>query len=926
MKIENIDNECTGCGACFCCCPTDAITMQTDSEGFLYPRIDSKKCITCEKCDSVCPILSPLNHPERHKPDCYAMWADDETRSKSTSGGVFSLVAQYVLSREGFVSGAVFDDDYHNVRHIIANEPEEIELLRKSKYIQSDTGEVFREIEKLLKKDKIVLFCGCPCQVVGLKKYLANNYDNLITMDFVCHGVPSSLVWRSFLEEVLESRTLTAVDFKSKEFGWCPNLHLEFDDGFSYVELRDGLFFKSYLKNYNLRKSCYSCHYANTNRHSDITVGDFWGIEKYDAALNDNKGTSLILVNSMKGLDILEHIKPTCQRLVQTPLSAALVGNGNFLHSSKVDPDKRSRFFSHITTSKFSECLEHAEGERFDIGLVGWYYNMNFGGALTFYALHQTLRRLGYSVAVVAEPNMKSDSNQTMQLVGETYHYTEQYSFSDISNLNRIIDSFVVASDQLWNYKYAKDYTQHYVLDFVSLDKKKISYATSFGQNDFTFPNDEKGVKEKNSFQTNLQHFDAVSVREESGVDLANQLGVSARVVVDPVFFLSQKDIDELIAKKPRGDNSAKPEAPENINKPFVFAYLLDPDQEKLDFIHSIASKKMLEIVIIVGPAKSGNRPMFLVSPQELWHDADWTDFLFCMKNANFVFTDSFHGVCFSILLNKPFISNPNPKRGHARFESLLPQLGLMNRFLHSISDFDDSLLESIDYTKINAQIKEQSAISLQWLKSALGGITSRTQETERLEGLDESLKKIKMKGNVCINIDPTAQINIHPDAILVAGANLRKGSNAETYITLYESSRLEVKGNFEVFFGCDIELKKNAILTLGASFINSHSQILSAKEINIGDGCVISRNCAIYDSDFHAILDSQNKPINNSQPVNIGNHVWIGRSATILKGVTIGDGAIVAAGAVVNKDVPPYCMVAGVPAKIIKTDIKWQR
>lgn len=303
-------NECSGCHACFNICPKNCISMETDKDGFLQPKINNAECIECSLCRKVCPIIN--QHEKNPIGTAYACINKDKIiREESSSGGIFTLIAEWILKKDGVVFGAAFDR-FFNVRHIAVTDIRDLSLLRGSKYVQSTIGTTYSEAKLLLEQGKYVLFTGTPCQIAGLNSYLRKDYDNLMTLDIICHGVPSPKVWKNYIEYLKKkfSSNVRKCFFRNKETGWKQfSVSMEFENDARYNQIfQKDLYMQSFLRNLCLRESCYNCHSKGLERESDITLGDYWGIENIHKEMFDDKGVSLVIVNSNKGQKIFDEI------------------------------------------------------------------------------------------------------------------------------------------------------------------------------------------------------------------------------------------------------------------------------------------------------------------------------------------------------------------------------------------------------------------------------------------------------------------------------------------------------------------------------------------------------------------------------------------------------------------------------------------
>lgn len=321
-------HKCCGCTACVSACPKNCISMSADREGFLYPVVDSVKCIDCGLCEKVCPVLHPVNNET--EPLVYAAINNNEAvRMQSSSGGIFTLIAEYVLEHGGVVFGACFDSDW-NVIHDYTETKDGLARFRGSKYVQSHVGICFTQVKTFLDSGREVLFSGTPCQVAGLKNYLRKPYSNLFTVDLVCHGVPSPEVWRRYLQEAVcrvygikkknvinLGEYISDISFRAKDKGWKKyNIKIIFRNGkVEMMPFFENSYMNVFLSDLSLRPSCYACPTKLHHVQSDITLADFWGVNEIKPDIDDDKGCGLILINCEEKLDFL--YKMNCQLLQQ---------------------------------------------------------------------------------------------------------------------------------------------------------------------------------------------------------------------------------------------------------------------------------------------------------------------------------------------------------------------------------------------------------------------------------------------------------------------------------------------------------------------------------------------------------------------------------------------------------------------------------
>lgn len=357
-------SKCCGCCACVDVCAHHAITLKTDIEGFWYPEVDKDKCVDCGLCEKVCPELHILdlkkNDFEKPAHTIAAINKNMSVRWDSTSGGAFSALADVMYAQGGYVSGAVYNDDF-SVSNYISNNQEDLKRLRSSKYLQSKAEGLYKQIRDLLRNGEKVLACGTPCQMAALRSFLRKDYDNLTIVDFICRGVNSPKVYRKYLDS-LERKyggKVVYVKAKNKELGWR-NLtrKVVFDNGKVYYGvLMDDDFRRGYHTNVFCRPSCYHCQYKGFPRMADITIADYWGIENVDKNLDNNIGTSMILLNSKKGIEYFEQAKEKFE-WKETRFESILPGNIALrkpIQPAKID---RKAFFEDLDNGTFDDVVK----------------------------------------------------------------------------------------------------------------------------------------------------------------------------------------------------------------------------------------------------------------------------------------------------------------------------------------------------------------------------------------------------------------------------------------------------------------------------------------------------------------------------------------------------------------------------------------
>lgn len=350
---ENNKKDCCGCTACASACPKNCISMVCDSEGFKYPKIDSKLCVDCGICEKVCPVINSEKNEELPEKAYIVRNTNPEIVKNSTSGGAVTAFCEEILSKNGIIFGGAFDKDFE-VKHMSAEKTEELKIFRSSKYVQSDLTDTFQRVKKSLDDGRYVMFTGTPCQVEGLLKYLKKPYEKLFTVDFVCRAVPSPLVWKKYKELKTKkyNSEITYANFREKTYGYhSANLTLRFANGKKSIEnTKTDYMLKSFFDGMCSRPSCNDCAFRKVKRVSDLTVFDCWDITRYVPDLaDDDKGYTAVIVQSEKGSQMLKDVN---KKLIMYKADVdTLIKNDGFMAVQNPDVHpKRSQYFEMLNS------------------------------------------------------------------------------------------------------------------------------------------------------------------------------------------------------------------------------------------------------------------------------------------------------------------------------------------------------------------------------------------------------------------------------------------------------------------------------------------------------------------------------------------------------------------------------------------------
>ena len=697
--IEIAKEDCCGCAACANICPTGAVSMAADAEGFLYPRVDADKCTQCHLCEHTCPALAPQKHKNTAKPLCFAACnADDEIRKRSSSGGVFTLLAGEILKNGGAVCGAAFDEASH-LRHIIIDDEKELPRLCGSKYVQSEIGSVFADIQRRLKQGQEILFVGTPCQAAGLRAYLRKEYDTLYIADLVCHGVPSAAVFERYLKETVENcRQVSEISFRDKSNGW-KQLTLCVKDGDQEIlkeKASENSYMNGFLGNLFLRPSCSSCKYTSCSRIGDITLGDFWGIHVLKKKLDDDKGTSLLLINNRKGRELLEKIRPQLRICEERPLKDAVKGNPVLSYPCRAHAG-RSAFFNLFSSQEkpVADMIEECLGKR-KVGIMNFHYsNVNFGAVMVPFALCKAVRQLGYQPEVInfVPDDFLNDKSGFEDFRNKFMVRTKLCrTKADLERQSKNFERLIVGADQVWRWTY----NGKYMLNWAYGNKTLISYAPSFGSD--IYEGKEEEIKAGREL---LARFDAVSVREKSGVKICKDIfKINAEQVLDPTLLLNAEDYQEII-----DNEQIKP-----VGRKYIGFMLLD-EEKAAEIKQEQILPELKKDYLFVDVLRDGNGKFNTVGT---WLDR--------MKNAEYIIADSFHACVFAILFKKPFVCITRDFGGNSRIESLFDTLHISRgRFCKNLQEIrTEDLQTPIDYPEVYRYLEENRRQSRAYLEKAL--------------------------------------------------------------------------------------------------------------------------------------------------------------------------------------------------------------
>ncbi len=658
--------------------------------------------------------------------------AKNSIREKSTSGGVFPVIAYDFIKNDGFVAGAVFDKDWA-VKHIVSDKQEDIDKMKGSKYLQSDIGNCYIQIKEILNQGKKVLFTGTPCQVAGLKSYLKTDYDNLFCADIICHGVPSKKVFHKYLNENFDINKITNINFRPKyQYGWsCKNISVNTEEKEYNIDIQDCDYFNAFLKDILFRKSCYICPYNKLPRQGDITMGDFWRINKYSKKYDDKLGTSVLLVNSKKGKFLFNCLKKNAKLIKKVPIKYALEGNPQLY--KPVDYKKeRSDFYNKLDKLSFKDNKNLLLDDKCDAMVLNLWFAANYGAILTCFGLQYLLEKLNVNAKIINfTPSFSSkliySGSMSEKFAKKYFKLTKPVvTIQDFINLNKYCSTFIAGSDQIWSKQIMESHSgaavkNIWLLGFCNSTSKKISYAASLGTGI-----EKDNYEQKELFRHYLPQFDALSIREFEGQkDVKDNFDIESVRIIDGAFHIPLSILDEMTNKY-------------KTNEEYIAYYDLPNIKH-----YNNQYKQALAI---------SNKLNIPLKKMEYNIETSVEEWLAFIKNSKYVISSSYHAIVFAIIFNKPFTQIMSAK-SQSRFNTLFKVLEIPNNSISPFVEAEnipfDKIFVKYDWEKINKNIEREIIKAEEWVKNAL---SMPAKDKNKFETLNYTMLKLESLKNLILH------------------------------------------------------------------------------------------------------------------------------------------------------------------------------
>lgn len=713
--MRKVNDICCKCGACINTCAVKAIKMEKDKL-FEHAYIDEKHCVNCKQCYKVCPYNKKylVNDPKIY----VGRLKNDEDIKKSSSGGIFGQVARTMLKQQGIVYGAAYTNDFM-VEHQRIDALANLDKVLTSKYILSKLGNIYQNVKKDLECQKKVLFSGTPCQIAGLKSYLNKEYENLYTIDLVCHGSASPLVWEKYKNELEKKYNSKIADVNFRYYDKnnpSLNFYVKFANGNIYRNaLYDDPYGKAFLTNLIFDENCYNCRFCNFKNISDITLGDAHGY--YNA--NYPAKNSLIKINTEKGKKLFDSIKDDILLFNDFNFEEMCKTNYPIMHPpqrhynvGKVNINAKS-IAKELQDKCSNKSFEKVENS---VGILNFHYeNFNYGANLVAYSLSKAVERLGYEPFIIDfdpfEDLNAIDRAKTWGLFNfrqKRLRLTPRYKTQEeLKDLNKYFDRFIVGSDQVWRKACSGQNFYAYFLNFASDDKLKVSYAASFGKS--VFEGDNQDIINCTKLLNRIDH---ISVRENDAVNICHDcFRAKSKVVLDPTLLLTANDYKQIIDET----------YDEKVDVAVYF--VMDTDNTVLkdkNLNRLFANKKIVNIKGEYVDNILGNN--FIYNSVEKWLDG--------ISKCEYLVTDSYHGVIFGILFKKKIICIGKNSAALSRFSSLFENLGgALEKINYSSLDDVQDINFIPDYKEIEKNLKKLRENSNDFLKQSLKNSKNKRDE-----------------------------------------------------------------------------------------------------------------------------------------------------------------------------------------------------
>ena len=606
-----------------------------------------------------------------------------EVLSKSGSGGMFYALSKYVLNKKGIVYGASFTNDFKEVKIVRVNDINKIDKILTSKYLMSNAKESFSQAKKDLDSNKLVLYSGLPCQIHGLRNFLQKDYDNLICVEIVCHGTLPANMWKDYLTTINPlDREIVSINMRDKRLGWNDyGMSIKFKDcGEFFEKHQDNKYMNAFLCDKYLNKSCYHCKFKNENSKADLSIGDFWGATDDNTPFNKELGINVVVAHTEKGLKLLNML----QDIEKVEITKELASKWNGGMSNDINVESKA-YDKNIFKDKHK------------VGVLTLNFNTNIGGVLQAYALQRFLEDNYCDVTMIQPSNYHSDLSFTKKL------NCIKVDTSDFSKIKNSFDTYIVGSDQVWRRDYIKgkwdDNWKSWEPLFLKFAQcwnvKKIAYSASYGKETFDFDDVFDDVKYC------LNQFDAISMREIDATNLISTLTNKDIITTcDPTLLLKREDYIKLCENIPEKEHD-------------VFSYFLDQDSGKINLKKDILRRFKLKEVT----TKQNNVEDWLAS----------------FRDCKCVLTDSYHGVLFSIIFNKPFICVLNKGRGSSRFTTLAKLFNIKDRIIDSLKTIKYDLLNNSPDINYGDLVKSSKNFLLSNIESK-GGVQDMEKSKEEFK------------------------------------------------------------------------------------------------------------------------------------------------------------------------------------------------